>query len=235
MSVDPLPEEPAPDAEPPFLSIYIDSTQKLIDRLTEALDLLRQDPTDEEALEVLHRGFHSLHGNSCFIHGSPITPFTRAGEHALKAARAGRLDPRQLIGPLAAALDLCEERLEEYRRHGSAGSPKIREQELAALLNRLSGSGTTPGGGAGGRASGARHTYGGRDVTRILDVLSEHEGSGRSDGSVPSEESLAKVLAELRQLADSIGDQDFVELLDRPNIGPGLIFRFLARRIEPKT
>jgi chemotaxis protein histidine kinase CheA len=238
MTADPIPDDDgASESEPPFLSIYVASTRKHIDRLRSALDAIRPpgrgtpsetlNQAEGEAFETLLRGFHSLHGNSSFVKGCPITPLARAGEMAIKAARSGRLDPRRLMAPLSAALERIEARADAYENQGKAGPSDPREREVVAALVALTPA-PDPERRASGGAGAARYTYAGHDVTAILDILAGQDGP---DGGHDREASLASAKAELKRRATQAGDDDLRKVLEEDGAA-GVLLRMLAQRVE---
>lgn len=234
MTLDPLPDdEPAPDAEPPFLAIYVASCKKHLVRMSEALDQLRRTPSDAGALEVLHRGFHSLHGNSSFLPECPITPLAQAGEAALKAARKGRVDPQLLLESLGAAISRCAARVEEYRRQGAAGPPAPREVELASSILALARGIARTGDAGRAQPSGPRYVYGGHDVTAILELLGQYDEPARGERrDQDGLEALAQAHDELRRQAQALRDRELLELLDSGDAQPRILLRLLAQRIK---
>jgi len=234
--------EPAPDSEPPFLDMFLDSAEQLLGHLAQDVERLHRAPSGPEAVQVLkalRHGFHALRGNSSFVTGCPITPIAHRAEEAVEAACEGRLDPRLLLDPLAGAIDCCTARLVEYRRMRAPGGADPREAELVASLKALAhgvDAGMARGGDTGRtRPGGPRYLYAGHDVTEILELLlTRHEASetGGSAEGESSEERIAQAQKLLQRLATASGDHDLGEFIAAGGGASGELLRLLVRRVE---
>jgi len=75
-----------------FFADLVMSAETNLERSTEAIDSLRRQPADAEALHRLERALHAIKGNSSFYEGAAVTPIAAAAEEAaerLKQRRGG--------------------------------------------------------------------------------------------------------------------------------------------------
>jgi chemotaxis protein histidine kinase CheA len=227
--------EPAPESEPPFLDMFLDSAEQLVGRLSQDIEDLHRAASSPEALQALkglRHGFHALRGNSSFVAGCPITPMAHRAEEAVEAASEGRVDARQLLDPLADVIDRCKVRLAEYRQLRTSGAPDPQESSLVASLQALARGGNA---GARARANGPRYFYSGHDVTEILELLlTRHEAidDAAGAGGESSEERIAQAQELLRRLATDAGDEELAKLAADGEGATGDLLRLLVRKVE---
>ena len=88
---DPFAQLLSEDADLSILKEYIVESREFLEDAEASLLQLETDPSDEEAINVVFRAFHSIKGTSGFLGLEPITSFSHSAENLLSRVRDGEI------------------------------------------------------------------------------------------------------------------------------------------------
>jgi two-component system chemotaxis sensor kinase CheA len=124
-----------------YKDVFIAESADYLQQITEGLLSLEADPTDQEPVEVIFRGAHSLKGMSAAMGYNRTADLTHKMEGMMDRVRKGELTVKQpVIDMMLAALDVVRDLIEDE----SAGKSDIDADEVIAALEAMT-AGAAPG------------------------------------------------------------------------------------------
>jgi len=123
-------ERPADEA---MVLEFLEEAGEHLDAAEAAALNLERDPRNEEEINALFRGFHTIKGVAAFLKLAPIVELSHASESLLDRARDGRLElDGARLNVVLSSCDLLRRLVGQLR-----GDTTVAQQELNQLLQRL--------------------------------------------------------------------------------------------------
>ncbi len=139
-------------AAPELVSVFLEEAREVLRNIETALDTLRDDPSDPEALVVLQRGFHTLKGSSRMVHLDDLGHVAHIMEDALNATVN---KSRSATTELLTLLDLSHRRFGEWIGAIEKNPcTDLHQAELLELADRI-GAGAQASAGASSATAGS--------------------------------------------------------------------------------
>ena len=116
-----------------YKAFYLQTARQLLTELQENLTKLSSSNESEEVLEVLHRTFHSLKGQSEMMEYHAVGSLARLLEFTFAAKREGKLTlSEEIVKKIQEAVTQIEKCLEEIEKDG-------KEKDLSQITHDIKG------------------------------------------------------------------------------------------------
>ncbi len=175
--------KPGDRSDPEFLELFIEEAKEESDVVRLQFNKLREQPSDEEALQTMRRSFHTLKGSGRMVGAERIGEFAWSQENLLNRVISGIVKPsEEVIQTLGAAASAMPELIEQLE----IGTDT--EHDIEQLMNT-----------AWSLAGGVRAD----ETTEIVEALAEDEtdvsalptqGAEEIDSPVPAEQPAAPAI-----------------------------------------
>jgi len=126
-----------------LIDAFVAETDDALDETEQLLLRLEQTPDDDELLQEIFRGIHTLKGNAGCLQYDDLTQFAHVMEELLDGMREGRIDANaagvsQLLEAVDALRDIAIRSVRSLNGNGALTEP---QQELLTLLAAWAGTG----------------------------------------------------------------------------------------------
>ncbi len=131
------------DADDEILQDFLVEAAEILDQLNEQLVELEQSPTDNELLNAIFRGFHTIKGGAGFLNLTPLVEVCHTSEDIFNLLRNGEksLTP-SMMDAFLQVLDVLNEQFDNLR---AGEEPASAEPQLLSTLSAMNvADGATP-------------------------------------------------------------------------------------------
>jgi two-component system, chemotaxis family, sensor kinase CheA len=135
-SIEPTPQSTSNISLDPSMGEFIAECDEIVDRVSNALQLIEAKNHKKEDLEALYRDIHSLKGAAYLFSYNSIGDIAHLMESSLEGVRDGKQKPTaELLDALFSCLVIIEEQLKLLKATGKTGDTKSFLPDLAKGLN----------------------------------------------------------------------------------------------------
>ncbi|HXA17958.1 MAG TPA: chemotaxis protein CheA [Thermoanaerobaculia bacterium] len=196
-----------------LIDAFVAETDDVLDEVEQQLLRLEQTPDDEELLQGIFRGIHTLKGNAGCLQFDDLTQFAHVMEELLDGMREGRIDTNaagvsQLLEAIDALRDIA---IRSVNGNGALTQP---QEDLLLLLAAWAGSAVTSNQQGAGRDADMQQRPSAARAARTLRV-----GIDKLDRMLDLAGEIATVRGNVRQLVEETSRDektlDAVRELDR--------------------
>ena len=114
------------DADVELLTDFVVEALEHIDAIEQGVLTLEENPTDNDTIAAIFRGFHTIKGGSGFLSIIPVNRLAHHLENLLDLIRSGRVEPgKEIIEVILEGADIFRNYLTQLRRLVTMGTPGV--------------------------------------------------------------------------------------------------------------